>query len=186
MSGLLRRHHAALMLALLTLPPVLAGCGTVKPVPTVPSVDLTRYMGDWYVIGSIPTFLERHAYNAVESYALRQDGAIQTTFRFRERSFNGPLKTMHPVGSVEPGTGRAVWRVQFIWPFKAEYRIAYLDDSYQTVIVARTKRDYVWIMARTPSIPDPVYRDLTGRVSAMGYDVKELRKVPQQWPEEKK
>ena len=41
-------------------------------------------MGDWYVIASIPTRLERGAHNAVESYQLLADGTIDTTFTFND------------------------------------------------------------------------------------------------------
>ena len=54
------------------------------------------------------------------------------------------------VGTVVPGTGNAVWGMQFIWPIKAEYVISYLDAGYSETIIARSKRDYAWIMARTP------------------------------------
>lgn len=169
---------------LTVLPVLLTGCSALKPLPTVASVDLPRYMGDWYVIGAIPTRLERGAHNAVESYVLEPGGTLRTTFRFRAGSFTGPLKTLHPVGTVVPGSGQAVWRMQFLWPFKAEYRIAWLDPNYQAVIVARSRRDYVWIMARAPALPDPVYRQLAERVAAMGYRIDKLRRVPQRWPEE--
>ena len=46
------------------------GCQTMNPIHTVESVDLKRFMGDWYVIASIPTFIETDAYNAVESYKI--------------------------------------------------------------------------------------------------------------------
>ena len=50
---------------------MLAACqGAGHPLPTVDKVDLPRFMGDWYVIANIPTFMERGAHNAVESYAL--------------------------------------------------------------------------------------------------------------------
>ena len=58
------------------------GCQTMKPIHTVETVDLKRFMGDWYVIESIPTFIEKKAFNAVESYRLEEDGTIATTFRF--------------------------------------------------------------------------------------------------------
>lgn len=160
----------------------LAGCGADAPMPHVAHVDLQRYMGPWYVIASIPSFFERRAYDAVESYAWRPDGTIQTTFRYRDGSFDAPVKTMRPVGTVQPGTGQAVWGMQFIWPIKAEYIVAYLDPDYQTVIVARSKRDYVWIMSRTPSLAPQAYQQLVQRVAALGYDTSKLRKVPQQWP----
>jgi apolipoprotein D and lipocalin family protein len=161
----------------------LLGCSTPTPMPPVAHVDLDRFMGDWYVIASIPTRMERDACNAIESYRLREDGKIQTTFRYRDSAAGGKLKTMHPVGTVEPGTNNAVWGMQFIWPIQAEYVIAYLDDDYREVIVGRSKRDYVWIMARSPDMADADYQRLAERVAALGYSTKDLRRVPQAWPE---
>jgi len=149
-------------------------------IPPVPHVDLPRFMGDWYVIAHIPTFIERDAYDAVESYALRDDGKIQTTYRQRRGGFDAPLKTMHPVGTVRPGTGNAVWGMQFVWPIKAEYVIVDLDPDYTRTIIGRSDRDYAWIMARTPTLPDDEYAALVARLAALGYDTSKLRKVPQQ------
>lgn len=157
------------------------GCAAQPPISPVANVDLPRYMGDWYVIASIPTVQERDAVNAVESYVLQPDGRIGTTFHFRRDSADGEAKTMHATGYVRAGTSNAVWGMQFIWPIKAEYIVAWLDPQYRTVIVARNKRDYVWIMARTPAIPEAQYELLVSRVVALGYDASKLRKVPQQW-----
>ena len=44
----------------------ITGCQTMKPIHTVEYVDLNRFMGDWYVIASIPTFIEKESFNAVE------------------------------------------------------------------------------------------------------------------------
>lgn len=155
--------------------------GREKPptIPTAGAVDLSRFMGDWYVIANIPTFIEKDAYDAVESYALRPDGKIQTTYRQRRGGFDAKLKTMRPVGTVRPGTGNAVWGMQFVWPIQAEYVIAYVDADYTRTIVARSDRDYAWIMARTPTIPDADYAALVDRLKALGYDTTKLRKVPQ-------
>ena len=73
----------------------------MKPVQTVESVDLQRFMGDWYVIASIPTFIETDAFNAVESYKLSEDGSIATTFRFNKGGFDGPEKIYKPRGFIE-------------------------------------------------------------------------------------
>lgn len=156
---------------------------SLPPIPPVTYVDIDRYMGDWYVISSIPSYIERHAHNAIESYSRRPDGRIQTEFRYRDGSTDGKLKTLHPVGEVIPDTGNAVWSMQFIWPIKAQYIVAYLDLEYRHVIVARNKRDYVWIMARTPSLSRSEMDGLVQRVADMGYDVSQLRPVPQRWPE---
>lgn len=162
----------------------LCGCAHTAPtVPKVANVDLPRFMGDWYVIAHIPSFPERDAYNAIESYSLRDDGRIQTRFRYRRGSFDAPVRTMHPVGTLRDGTGNAVWGMQFVWPIQAEYVISYLDPQYTLTIIARSKRDYAWIMARTPAISEAAYADAVRRLQDIGYRLDELRKVPQRWPE---
>ena len=165
-------------LALVALP----GCG-VSPqkvtVPVVEKVDLPRFMGPWYVIGVIPTVIEKDIYNAIETYELAPDGTIKTTFTLNKGGFDGERKVYTPRGFVVPGTNNAIWGMQFIWPIKAEFVISHLDADYTETIIARSARDYVWIMARTPTIDDARYAALVKRVADMGYDTSKLVKVPQ-------
>jgi apolipoprotein D and lipocalin family protein len=161
-----------------------AGCAHAPPtIPSAPAVDLPRFMGRWYVVAHIPTYRERDAYNAVEHYALRDDGKVQTTYQHRSGSFDAPLETMRPVGHVRPGTGNAVWGMQFVWPIKAEYVIAFVDPGYTRTIIARSARDHAWVMARKPTMSDADYRDTLDRLQAMGYELDQVRRVPQRWPE---
>ena len=154
------------------------GCQTMKSIHTVDEVDLSRFMGDWYVIASIPTFIEKEAYNAVESYRLEEDGTVATTFRFNKGGFDGPEKVYHPRGFIRDEQSNAVWGMQFIWPFKAEYRIIYLTDDYTQTVIGRSKRDYVWIMARSDSIPSSDYEKIIDFLQDQGYDISKLRRVP--------
>ena len=148
---------------------------------TVPEVDLPRFMGDWYVIANIPTFVEKGAHNAVESYALNPDGTIATTFRFNKGAFDGPEKVFHPKGFVIPGTGNARWGMQFIWPFKGDFRIVWLEPDYSLTVIGREKRDYVWVMARTPVISDEKYAEILDFLGSIGYDPARVERVPQRW-----
>lgn len=159
-----------------------SGCASTPgraPIPTVPQVDLPRYMGAWYVIAHIPTFIEREAFDAVESYALASDGTVATTFTFRAGAPTGPAKRYTPTGFVRDPVNKSTWGMQFIWPIKAEFLIAYLDADYAQTIVARNARDYAWIMARTPSISETEFAAHVERLRAWGYDVGRLRRVPQ-------
>jgi apolipoprotein D and lipocalin family protein len=169
--------------ALVGICALLGGCASngLPPVAAVPQVDLPRFMGDWYVIACIPTAIETQAYNAIESYRLDSDGTIATTFTFYKGGFDGPLKRYSPRGFVVENSGNAIWGMQFIWPIKADFRIAYLAPDYSSTVIARNARDYVWIMARTPNISDAHYEELTRFVASLGYDLTKLRKVPQQW-----
>ena len=161
-----------------------AGCSSpgLVPMRTADQVDLTRFMGDWYVIAHIPTFLESDAYNAVESYRLLEDGRIATTFSFNDGGFDGTRKTYHPTGFVLDSKSNAIWGMRFVWPIKADYRIVYVDDDYRQTIIGRSKRDYVWIMARSPQIPAEDMQQLTTIIAEQGYNISKLRNVPQEWP----
>lgn len=161
---------------------MLSGCkDAAAPLATVAYVDIERFMGDWYVIANIPTFLEKDAYNPVESYALNEDGSIATTFVFRKGGFDGPRKEYNPKGFVRDTGSNAVWGMQFIWPVKGDYRIVYLAEDYSVTIIGRNKRDFVWLMARTPQIDDAEYERLRELIANMGYDVSKLQKAPQSW-----
>lgn len=174
--------HRFLALLLLGLALITAGCrtssSTVKSLPLVPHVDLPRFMGDWYVIANIPTFIERDAWNSVESYELNPDGSIATTFRFNRGGPDGPVKTYHPTGFIHDPVTQAEWRMQFLWPFKSAYLILHLDPDYQTTVIGVPSRKYVWIMARTPTLPNAQYQDLVRFLESVDYDVSLLQKVP--------
>lgn len=171
-----------LKLAILA-PLALAGCQSapLPPLTTVSKVDIDRFMGDWYVIAHIPTFIEKGAHNAVESYKLTDDGTIETTFTFRAGDFDGPEKRYTPRGFVLDRKSNAVWGMQFLWPIKADYRIVYLNPDYSQTVIGRTARDYVWVMARTPEIPVSDYSSMVEFIGAQGYDVSQIRRVPQSW-----
>jgi apolipoprotein D and lipocalin family protein len=152
----------------------------MKPIQTVDYVDLDRFMGDWYVIANIPTFIEKDAYNATESYRLDDDGTVATTFRFNKGGLDGPVKEYTPRGFITDNSSNAVWGMQFIWPFKAEYRVIYLTDDYSQTVIGRTKRDYVWIMAREPEIPQKDYDFILTYLEEQGYDISKVQKIQHQ------
>ncbi len=163
---------------------VLAACATapersLPPLALAADVDLARFMGDWYVIAAIPTVFERNAYNPMDGYELAADGSVTTTFSYNDGAFDGPRRRMGSRGFVVAGTGNAVWGQQYIWPIKADYRISYLAADYSQVVVARDKRDYVWIMARTPTIAAADLDRLTAFVATQGYDASRLQRMPQ-------
>lgn len=176
------------MKAILALPCLLllSGCASsLPPLKTVEKIDLPRFMGSWYVIACIPTFIETNAYNAIEAYQLEPNGTVDTVFTFKKGSFDGPAKRYNPRGFVFDRVNNSTWGMRFVWPFKSEFLITYLAPDYSQTVIARSKRDYVWIMARTPQIPDADYQRLLTELTNQGYDINKLRKVPQRWPDQK-
>jgi apolipoprotein D and lipocalin family protein len=150
-------------------------------------VDLARFMGDWYVIAFIPIDLpvigEAGAHNGIESYRLEPDGTIATTYTFREGGFDGPEKVMQPRARVANSPVNSEWKMKFAWFLPAgDFLILAVDDDYQRTIIGVPDRRWVWLMARTPTLPQADYDALVAEIGAMGHDLSKLRKVPQQWP----
>ena len=166
----------------------LSGCANSQMPPLEAldrKVELERFMGEWYVIGfipiTIPFFSEKGAHNGVESYRLTEGGVIETTYTFRDNSFEGPERRFTPKGWVHNEETNAEWRMQFLWPFKSAYLIVYLDQGYQKTIIGVPDRKYVWIMSRDPDLSDADYQEMLDHVARMGYDVDEVQRVPQRW-----
>jgi len=140
----------------------MGGCQS-SLIPAVRGLDLERFMGDWWVIANIPLPPEKPAHNALEQYKLVGPNEVQVTFTFNDGSFTGAKKTFLSKGFVNPEEPSR-WGIQFVWPIKAEYAISYVDPDYQTTIIARSRRDYVWIMARKKSLDEAAYANLVARL----------------------
>ena len=150
-----------------------------QPMDVVDYVDLDKYMGDWYVIAATPTFIDKTAFNGVENYKMNADGTIAITYTFNKGAPDGPKKTYTPKGFVTEHPSNAIWGVQFLWPFKADYRIIYLNDDKTQTIVGRKARDYVWIMARKPKLTQSEYNKLVNYALEAGYTREQIKKMPQ-------
>ncbi len=182
----IRRHRVrriALAAAVGAAAMALVACAstTSKPLPPLqlaPKVDIARFMGDWYVIALIPTFLEKDTVGQKESYRLDPDGSIDTTFTYRKGSFEGERRELESRAFVQNDAGNT-WGVQFIWPIKADYRISHVDDDYSATVVTREKRDHVWIMSRNKTMPEAELQRLIDFAVKQGYDAAKIVRVPQ-------
>lgn len=160
----------------------LTGCATkYDALPTPEKVDLPRFMGLWFVVGYTPILVDKEAYNGVEHYYLADNGKIRTTYQFRDGGFDGKLKTYTPVGKVYDTETNAEWRMQFVWPFNAQYIILYLADDYSRTIIAHPNRKYAWIMQREPTISDSKYQEMIEKLVAEGFDPAVIKRLPQDW-----
>ena len=148
-------------------------------VPVVGQVDVQRYMGPWFIVGAIGLGLEKGAHNAVETYTLNPDGTIATVFQYRKDAFDGELETKVTRAWIMPGSDNAEWKVRTFWPLKQQYLISHLEPDYSAAIVARERRDYVWILAREGRMDERRYQSYLKKIEALGYDMSKFRRYPQ-------
>ena len=163
--------------ALFTLLPLLHGCqgtGAMDPINTVNELELQRFMGDWYVLADVATPFDKDAYEPTEHYVLKPDGMVDTTYRYQKGGATGDFKSRTMTARPNP-ENPSVWGMRLFWPFEADYRIAHIHPEYETTIVARNKRDFVWLMARTPTIDQSAFDELLAKVKSLGYTISDLR-----------
>lgn len=155
--------------------------GSLPPLEKVPAVDLDRFMGDWYVLASIPTFLETGAHNAVENYTRNPDGTIAIKFTYKRNSFEGELRNLSMTGSVVAGTNNAEWKVSPFWPLKFPYYTIDLAPDYSWVVVATPNRGYLWIMARNWQMDELQLQTIIDKMVQRGFNAADIKRVPQKW-----
>lgn len=141
---------------------------------TVAYVDIDRFMGPWYVHGHTPLLVDTNAVNQVESYELREDGKIATTFNFDRFGKNW---TLTPVAEIADPETNAHWKMQFVWPLKSDYLIVRLDDNYETTVVSVPDKQLIWIMSRSAQMEDSVYEQITSDLLADNYPVEKIQRV---------
>ncbi len=151
----------------------------MTPLKLAPNVDVSRFMGKWYVIANIENIFEKGAFGSVETYTMRPDGKIDVLFEFNKGSFEGPLKRMSQLAWVHDPAVGAEWRIQLFWPLRFPYLIIDVADDYSWTAVGYPNRKLLWVMARTPKLPEETIAGILKRAEAQGYDLKLVQRVPQ-------
>jgi apolipoprotein D and lipocalin family protein len=150
-----------------------------KPLETVPRVDLERYLGTWYEIATIPQRFQKDCVGVSATYTLRDDAKIEVLNKCRKKTLDGELKTVKGKAWVVDKETNAKLKVQFFWPFKADYWIIELAPDYHYAVVGHPSRKYLWILCRTPQMDEALYQDLVQRIANKGYDPSLIKRTLQ-------
>ncbi len=151
-----------------------------KPLrTTVAQVDLELYAGKWYEIARYPHSFEKGLVGVTATYSLKPNGRIEVL----NQGFKGSLNVKRSKAKawakvpnpLEPGK----LKVYFFWPFGADYYILDLDENYQWALVGSSSMNYLWILSRTPQMPNEVYNQILKKVIELGYDIEKLELVEQ-------
>lgn len=159
----------------------LTACSTVS-FPTVPSVDLARYMGTWYVSAGRFTMFEKNVNNAVEIYHYdEKTKTIEVDFSYRKGSPEGKEKKMPQKAWVVEGSQNAHWLVSPFWPLKFDYLIIALAEDYSWVAVGVPHQKYLWIMHRKKQASREEINAILDHLKTIHYNTDAIEYVPQKW-----
>lgn len=171
--------------ALLAMGGLLAtACAPMSPTrtSTVDSVDVTRYLGTWYELGSVKQFFSVGLVNSRADYSLLPSGAIGVRNTGRYFAASGPQSQI--IGTAVPvDTSNARLNVSFTGSNSAtppgNYWIVDLDPGYQWAIVSDPTGASGFILSRDRTVSDAFYDELVQRAAAKGVDVANLTRTPQ-------
>ena len=148
-----------------------------EEVQAVPRVDLGRYVGLWYEIGSFPMFFQRNCVgDTTAEYAAKDAGTISV--RNRCRTADGFIEAQGRA-TVVPESGNGRLKVSFFWPFSSDYWIIGLDDEYRWALVGNPNRKYLWLLSRTPQLDAASLQKALDIAARQGFDLANLRMTPQ-------
>lgn len=170
----MKKSMAKLMLALLFIA-VLSGC---KSVPTVPSVDIERYMGLWYQIAAYETSFNKGLVGVTAEYTLLADGSVQVYNKGYLNALDGPVDEILGNAVVVDTATNSKLKVSFPgvpnFPW-ANYLIVILDaENYQYAVVTDPLRYTLFVLSRTPQLEPAVYNDILQQLQTLGIATERL------------
>ena len=144
---------------------------------TIGQLDLSRYMGRWYEIARHDHVFERGLSNVTATYTLLPDGKVRVENAGYQTGKNGNDHFKRAVGrakmpdTTQPGKLKVAF---FLW-FYADYYILELDKAgYKYALIGSSSDKYLWILSRTPSLPDEIKETLLANATHRGYDTSNL------------
>ncbi|ANI98946.1 lipocalin [Polynucleobacter wuianus] len=155
------------------------------PVKTIASLDVPRYLGTWYEIAKFPNWFQKKCVsNTQAAYSLRPDGNLKVLNSCKQA--DGEISQAEGLARQIGAKDSPKLEVRFapawlgflpmVW---GDYWVIDLDPQYQVAAVSDPKREYLWILSRTPQMDKKTYEELLSRLQAQQFDIRKLELTSQ-------
>jgi apolipoprotein D and lipocalin family protein len=156
-----------------------------QAVKTIASLDVPRYMGTWYEIAKFPNWFQKKCVSNTKAvYTAKPDGNLRVLNSCKTAS--GETSEAEGLARQIGGKDSPKLEVRFapewlsflplVW---GDYWVIDLDSQYQVAAVSDPKREYLWVLARTPQLDPKVYADLLQRLKQQQFDIQKLELTSQ-------
>ena len=156
-----------------------SACATIpKGAIAAVNFDVAKYLGKWYEIARFDFAFERNLDNTTAEYSLGKNGGIvvkNTGYNYKTSKWQQALGK----AKFRSTPDKAELEVSFFGPFYSAYNVIALDKEYRYALVAGKNLNYLWILSRTPTIPDSVKQEFLKLADSLGYDTSRLIWVKQ-------
>lgn len=152
----------------------LFGCASIpKNAEAVKNFDADKYLGKWYEIARFDFRFEKNLNNTTAEYSLNENGTIKVVnkgYNYVKEEWSSAEGKAKFVKNPEI----AKLKVSFFGPFYSGYNVIALDENYQYALVAGASLKYLWILSRTPTIPDDVKEMYIQKAKEIGYKTEDM------------
>lgn len=151
---------------------------------TVDYVDVKQYMGLWYEIGRYSNYFQRKCGQTTAEYSLTKKGKVRVKNTCKRLDKPGKKQVAKAIARVKDKKTNAKLKVSFVpllkylgW-FAGDYWILALGDNYEYALVGNKTREFLWILSRTPELPETKIEELLNIAQREGFDKSKFNRTP--------
>lgn len=159
---------------------LLIGC-TAMPdkVTPVSPFSIEQYQGKWYEIARLDHSFERDLETVTADYSINDDGSVTVLNRGFNAQDNEWSEAQGKAKFVDSDNVGHL-KVSFFGPFYSSYVVFGLDQqNYQYAYVSGYNNDYLWLLARTPTVSEQRLADFKASAKQRGFNTDKLIMVKQ-------
>jgi apolipoprotein D and lipocalin family protein len=157
----------------------------LPPLQPIQSLNLPRYMGTWYEVAKFPNRFQSHCQSDTQAnYRVLPEGGVEVINRCRKADgvldqAVGLARRVGPQDSATLTVRFAPEWLSFLPMVWGNYWVIDLDDDYTLAAVSEPKREYLWVLSRTPQVDAKRWNALMHRLEALGLSIGKLERTPQ-------
>lgn len=154
-------------------------------VKTITSLDVPRYMGTWYEIAKFPNWFQKKCVSNTQAvYSIRSDGNLKVlnSCRTADGEITEAEGTARQIGAKDSPKLEVrfapAW-LSFLAMVWGDYWVIDLDPQYQLAAISDPRREYLWVLSRTPQLDKKIYDALLQRLQSQQFDIRKLELTSQ-------
>lgn len=150
------------------------------PLQSIASLDVPRYMGKWHEVAKYPNWFQRQCASATQAtYSLQANGRVQVINQCKNDKgewvgVQGEARQIGGADSAQLKVRFAPEWLSFIPLVWGDYWVIELDPDHQWALVSEPRREYLWVLSRTPQLPAETYQALLRKLAGLGFDLKKI------------
>lgn len=148
-----------------------------QSLPTANYVDVNSYIGKWYAITALPQFFTRKCVGQTAEYDIINEQTISVKNVCLKQKGESVIYGQAVVKNAATNAELTVTFNSFftrLFRVKGDYNIIKLDPEYRYVLVGSKNRKSLWLLSRTKTVSEEVYKEYISLAQDLGFPTEKL------------